>query len=273
MKNILFTFLLLSTILLSGCEKVIDVKLNSEEARLVVDAALTWIKGTDGKNQSIFLSTITGYDNLETPKVSGATVYVDNSTNTRFNFLEDVDQKGKYVCNNFIPVIGETYTLTIIYQGETYKAQEKLQAVNPIIDVEQRSDLGINRDEYGIRVNFQDPSPENNFYVLNYVTNSRAFPYFDAFDDLFFQGNIGFGLFSSDKLKKDDAISIKLNGASERYFNYIKKLIKTTNSGGPFQPAPVSTIRGNIINQTTESNFCLGYFSICEADEMVYILK
>lgn len=271
-KNIILS--LLCIILLTSCEKVIDVDLNNENPRLVVDAGLTYIKGTDGKNQSLTLSTTTGFFDKGVPKVSGATVYVTNSSNTRFNFLEEPNTKGKYTCTNFAPLIGETYVLTVIYNGETYKAQDKLSAVNQIDNVEQRADLGINKDEYGIRVNFQDPATENNFYVISYVTPFEAFPYIDAFDDKIFQGRIGFGLYGSDKMKLGDSIEIKVRGTSERYFNYIKKLISTASvGGGPFQPFPSSTIRGNIVNQTKESNYCLGFFSISETDRIVYVIK
>lgn len=274
MKNKNTILGLFCLILLTSCEKVIDVDLKNESPRLVVDAALTYIKGTDGKNQSLVLSTTTGFFDREIPKVSGATVYVTNSANRRFNFVEESNIKGKYTCTDFVALIGDTYTLTIVYKGETYKAVEKLNAVNKIDNIEQRADLGLNKDEYGIRVNFQDPATEDNFYIISYVTPFEAFPYIDAFDDKFFQGKIGFGLFGSDKMKMGDSIEIKVRGGSERYFNYMRKLISTAASGGgPFQPSRSSTIRGNVVNQTKESNYCLGFFSISETDRLIYVIK
>ncbi len=278
MKNKLIILSILCAFIWSGCEKVVDVKLNTEQPRLVVDASLTWLKGTNGKNQTIKLTTTTGYYNQEIPKVSNATVYVTNSSNVRFDFLEEPSiggPSGKYSCSNFVPVIGENYVLTIIYNGQTYSAQEKLSAVNPIEEVTQREDLGLNRDEYGIKVNFQDPGSQNNFYLLTFSTSYTAFPSIDVFDDQLLQGNKAFGVYALDKLKKDDAIEITLRETSQRYFNYMRKLISTANGGaaGPFQPSPASTIRGNIVNQTNEANFCLGYFSVCEVDKLVYNLK
>ena len=258
-----------------SCEKVIDLKLNTEPPRLVVDAALNWVKGTDGKNQSVILSTTTNYFNNEIPKVSGATVYATNSSNNRFDFLEEPNIKGKYTCINFVPLINETYVLTIIYDGETYKGQEKLMPVNPIESVEQRSDLGLNRDEFGIKVYFKDTPDQKDFFVLSYVTPSLAFPSIEVTNDMFFEGRTTFGLFGSDKLKQNDIINIRLNGISERYFNYYRKLTSTANGGGggPFQPSPSSTIRGNLVNQTNESNYCLGYFSISETSKITYTIK
>ncbi|MFC5284474.1 DUF4249 family protein [Pedobacter alpinus] len=275
MKNLFLIIVIFLGFLFSSCEKVIDVDLAGEPPRLVIDAALTWVKGTDGKNQSITLSTTGDYFDTEIPKVSGAIVYVNNTANAKFDFIEESTQKGKYTCTNFNPVIGETYTLTVISNGETYKGQEKLTSVNEILDVEQRDDFGVNKDEYAIRVNFPDVPNQNNFYVMSYKSPASVYPIFEVFDDQFFEGNETFGLFSDDKLKKGDAIEIKLAQTSERYFNYMKILTSTAagGGGGPFRPSPASTIRGNMVNQTNPKNFCLGYFAVNEADKLLYILK
>lgn len=274
MRNYYIILSLFCSLLLSSCEKVIDVNLTTEPARLVVDAGLTYIKGTDGKNQSIVLSTTTGFFDKEIPKVSGAIVYINNSANSKFEFFEDANRKGKYNCKDFVPSIGETYILTIIYKGETYKAEEKLIPVNKIENVEQRADLGINQDEYGFKINFQDRIAENNFYIISYKSPHEAFPYYQVFDDQFFDGKIMFGLYGSDELKLGDAVEVSLRGASQRNFNYMNKLVNTASSGGgPFQPTPSSTTRGNVVNQTNESNFCLGFFSISETDKLVYTIK
>lgn len=275
MKNLFLIIVIFLGFLFSSCEKVIDVDLAGEPPRLVIDAALTWVKGTDGKNQSITLSTTGDYFATEIPKVSGAIVYVNNTANTRFDFIEESNNKGKYTCTNFNPVIGETYTLTVISNGETYKGQEKLIAVNEILDVEQRDDFGVNKDEYAIRVNFQDAANQTNFYVMSYKSPASVYPIFEVFDDQFFEGNETFGLFSDDKLKKGDAIDIKLTETSERYFNYMKILTSTAagGGGGPFRPSPSSIIRGNMVNQTNANNFCLGYFSVSEVDTLTYTLK
>jgi len=275
MKNLFLIIVIFLGFLFSSCEKVIDVELTGEPPRLVIDAALTWVKGTDGKNQSIILSTTSNYFDSEVPKVSGATVYVNNTANAKFDFIEESTAKGKYTCANFNPVIGETYTLTVINNGETYKGHEKLVSSTKIENVEQTSDLGLNRNEYGIKTSFQDLGTQTNFYLFSYTSPVSTFPYLEVIDDLFFQGNKAFGLFTSDKLKKGDVVEIKFRETSERYFNYMKILTSTAagGAGGPFQPSPSSTIRGNMVNQTNVKNFCLGYFSITELDRLNYTIK
>ena len=95
-----------------------------------------------------------------------------------------------------------------------------------------------------------------------------------AIIDRFFQGNQMFGFYTDDKLKAGNQLGIYLQGISERYNNYMEKLlnIAATNGGNPFATPPAN-LRGNIINQTNEANFPLGYFSLGEIDTGVYIVQ
>ena len=271
MKNIVYILLIL---LFTGCEKVVDLSLNTAAPKLVVDASINWDKGTNGNQQMITLSTTTGYNQKQVPKVFGATVFVTNSAGVVFNFIEKPNT-GNYLCINFIPVINEDYTLTVSYKGETYIAKEKLMGITKIIDVEQRNDLGINRDEIGIKVNFQDPPLQDNFFLISYGTTVNSFPQFEVFDDRFFSGNINFGVYSDKDLKVGDQINVSLYGISEMYFNYMKILIGVASgtSGNPFGATPFTTVRGNLINQTTKDNYALGYFRLCETDRLTYTAK
>ena len=83
-----------------------------------------------------------------------------------------------------------------------------------------------------------------------------------------------FGFYTDDKLKAGDQLDIYLQGISERYNNYMEKLlnIAATDGGNPFATPP-ATLRGNIINQTKEANFPLGYFSLGEVDTDVYVVQ
>ena len=102
MKKIIY--LLLISLSFTACEDVIDLELNSAEPRLVIDASLNWIKGTDGKNQLIRLTLSAPFYDLEVPPANGAVVTVTDSNNNIFNFIEDGDT-GVYVNNAFIPEI------------------------------------------------------------------------------------------------------------------------------------------------------------------------
>ncbi|OYX80443.1 MAG: hypothetical protein B7Y83_18435, partial [Flavobacteriales bacterium 32-34-25] len=130
MKKILFPILILFIGLFSSCEEVIDLELDNATPRLVIEASIVWIKGSSGNAQKIKLSTTTGYYDTEVPIVTGATISITNSENTVFNFTE-IPDTGEYVCIDFEPEIGETYTLNIIHNGETYTGTEIFQSLAP----------------------------------------------------------------------------------------------------------------------------------------------
>lgn len=269
-KQIIISFFAL--LCLTGCEQTIGVDLETAAPKLVVDAAINWEKGTDGHEQHILLSTTTGYFSPVIPTVSGASVVVKNSGNTEFTFTDSGN--GDYVCMNFEPVIGETYTLTINLNGQTLTATETLIDVPPIDKIEQEIETGIGQDEDRIDVKtfFTDPANTTDFYMTRIQTNINAIPTFRVTDDEFFQGNQVFDLYLNQDIQPGNFMEIRLYGISERYFNYMAILTAMAeNSGGPFGTPP-ATLRGNVRNLTNPSNFILGYFSLSEIDKRNYIV-
>src|SRR6476620_999796 len=101
MKNLKYFTLLFIAIFATGCEDVVDVDLDTAAPRLVIDASIDWVKGTDGTVQKVKLTTTTGFYDTVIPVVSGATVSISNSSNVIFDFIE-TPGTGEYVCNNFI---------------------------------------------------------------------------------------------------------------------------------------------------------------------------
>lgn len=259
--------------LLVSCEEVVDVQLNTSTPRLVIDASIRWEKGTLGNTQTVKLTTTTGYYQNEIPKVSGATVFVTNTSNVVFDFIE-TPNTGQYVCSTFKPVLNESYTLTVIYNGQTYKASEKLLPAPDILDVEQTDDLGLNNDEYGIKVNFLDYSNQRNYYMFRYDSDISPFPEYQIIDDQFSDGGTMSWLYSHDKLEVGKKINFTLYSVSEIYYNYMNLIINASagSVNGPFQTIP-SKVRGNIINQTKSDNYALGYFSICEISRSDYTIN
>ena len=262
---LLFTFL--------SCEKVIDVNLETAEPRLVVEASINWYEATSGNEQKIKLSTTTSYFSPVIPPVSGATVFITNSTNQVFPFTE-VETAGIYTCNTFIPVVGENYTLTIIYLGETYTSIEKLLNTPIVTHVEQDNDGGILGDETEVKFFFDDIENESNNYLLKINDPYKVIPEYGVLEDRFFQNNEMFGLYFSEDLKEGDTLKFTLNGITRNYYNYMNILLAQTGttSAGPFS-TPTSTVRGNVVNQTNFNNFALGYFRLSKTEVKEYIIQ
>jgi len=274
MKLLQKIIILLSVgLLLTGCEEVVTADLDTAEPRLVIDASIDWAKNTAGNEQKIVLSTSTGYYNTEFPTVSGAVVNITNASNTVFTFVE-IPGTGQYVCNNFLPVIGQTYNLKIILNGQTYTASETLTAVPEIEDnIDQDNNGGDIGDEIEITFYYQDDANQANAYLNSITQPHTPFPELEVEDDEHTNGNLMQESYSSEDLKAGDQIDIRLYGISKNYYNYMFKLIQASgNDGSPFPTIP-SAVRGNIVNQTDSKNYAFGYFRLSEMDIKSYTVK
>ncbi|WP_297511532.1 DUF4249 domain-containing protein [Flavobacterium sp.] len=272
MKKYSLLFVLLLTFI--SCEDVVEVDLETAEPKLVIDANLRWEKGTAGNEQTINLSLTTGYFANEIPKVSGATVYVTNSSNTVFPFIETVPNSGAYVCTTFIPVINESYTLTVEYQGTTYRAVAPLMATPTIDAIQQNTVQGFGGDEIQVKFFYQDNGNEDNFYLVGVKNAKLALPEYGVISDEFFQGNQMFGFYTNENLETNVQLRCKLEGITERYYNYMNKLLNIAgNQGGSPFATPPATLRGNIVNQTNEADYPLGYFHLSEVDYIDYTVE
>jgi len=267
-------FILLIVMLLSftSCEDVIDVDLDTANPKLVIEASILWKKGTNGNEQKIKLTTSTDYYSSIIPTVSNATVFITDTSNT-YTFIENPGT-GEYFCGNFNPVINETYVLTVIANGETYIATEKLQAVPTIDTVQQDDEGGFLGDEIEVKFFYQDNGLTNDFYLVQFNSNFSLLPEYDVTNDEFFQGNQMFGLYTNEDMKPSDVLTFTLHGISELYYNYLNVLLGISggNGGSPFNTPP-ATVRGNFVNQTNSDNFAFGYFSLSEIDTKTYIIQ
>lgn len=271
MKNLIKVVFI--AILFSGCTDVVDVPLNTAKSKLVIDASLIWQKGTTGNNQEIKLSKTTDFYTNVIPTVSGATVYVTNSSNVIFNFIE-TPNTGIYKCTNFVPVIDETYTLTVISNGQSYKASETLKSVAAITSVTQEIQTNFGANVLELKTFFNDPANAENYYLYKYKFSKNLKPEYTINNDKFFQGNTFFSLALEENTNPGEQVEITHYGISKAYYNYMNLLLDIAGSsgGGPFQTPP-ATVRGNIKNETNFDNYPLGYFRISEADVTNYTIQ
>ncbi|QEC43985.1 DUF4249 family protein [Pseudobacter ginsenosidimutans] len=272
MKNIP-AYLLISFCFLLSCTKVVKVDLETAAPELVIDASIDWIKGTAGNEQKIKLSTTTGYYSTTFPTVSGADIVITNSANTVFSFMENPGT-GEYTCSNFHPVIGQTYTLRVVLNGETYTATETCTGVPDIENnIAQNNTGGFGGDEVEITYYYQDNGNAENHYLHRILSPVSIFPDYKVQDDGNSQGNLMQEYFSDKDLKAGDKINIRLYGITKRYYDYFRKLLAASGADtGPFQTTPGS-VRGNIINQTHPANFAYGYFRLSEVDVRGYTIQ
>lgn len=276
-----YTLILITSFFLFSCEDVIDVEVPTGKKRLVIEASLDWEKGTTGNDQTIKLRTSTPYFNSDiNAGVKGASVLVLNTdTNETFIFTDQND--GTYTTTDFVPIIGNTYRLEVIYNSETYTASETLTSVPEIKSVTQSIKGGLDDTLLEVNVYFDDPETEGDNYMTRYYETGDLFPYFYAFPDEFTNGNEMLDFFeklddpdnNQAPFQAGDVVYINLYGISEGYYNYMELLIdQYYNGGNPFATIP-SEIKGNCINETTPENYAFGYFRVTEVSKTSYTFQ
>ncbi len=253
-----------------SCEDVVNLDLETGQTKLVIDAEIIWKKGTAGNEQTIKVSKTAPYYSGTTPKVSGAQVRVENSNGDVFTFNET--EAGVYKCTNFVPVIDMEYKLFITAEGQSFTATEKLTSATPINKVEQKivPDFG-GEDVIELTFYYNDPADQTNFYVTDYQSEFLIYPEYEITNDDFYNGNEISTRFSHEDMKAGNTVKITHRGVSKNFFNYWK-LILEASSSNPFS-VPPGNIRGNIINTSNANEFAFGYFRLCEADQVDYLVK
>jgi hypothetical protein len=278
MKKIqVYIALIITLFTIVSCEDVVDVKLDTANSKLVIDAVINWQKGTSGNEQKIKLSKTTNFYSDVIPPATGATVTIVNTTSDLaiVYVFNEIDATGEYVCNNFNPIINDEFKLTVEYEGQTYTSKAKLFATPAIENIEQTLIPGFSGNEVvQVKFYYQDNGNEDNNYLVGFKNSKIAFPEYGVVKDEFFQGNLMFGLYIDEDLKRDDFLNLSVQGISEKYSNYMTKLLSIAGStgGNPFATPP-ATLRGNIVNQTNPDNYPLGYFHLSEIDAATYTVQ
>lgn len=266
----LVLFSLLFVILLSSCDEVVTLDLETGEPKIVIDAEILWNKGTDGKEQTIKISKMAPYYNNSVPKVSGAQVKIVNTNGDFFIFTESTP--GSYVCTEFVPVLNMEYTLHVQAEGKSFIAVEKLTSVTTINRIEQKYVPDVTGpDLLELTFFYDDPTDQNNFYLTNFKTDFLVLPSYALSNDDFSNGNEMNERFSDEKLKPGKTIGIIHRGISEKFYNYMGLIIEASN-WNPFATTPAN-IRGNVINANDSNDYAFGYFRLCETVTTSYTMK
>lgn len=269
MKKLLYIFASICSLFFVSCEEDITLDFDKNIPRLVIDANL-FVGETD--YNKIHLSTTTDFYSGVFPTVNNAEVSIkDIDSNTVYQFANVGN--GDFTNELFQPEFGGNYQLTVVYNNETYTATSTLLSSPEILTVNQKDDGGFGGDSYEITFNFQDNTNEENYYFLQLI--SPADNLLGVADDQLTNGNILNDLYIFDKedLKPGDTLNHSITSISKQYHQYLSKLLSISeNSGNPFA-SPMGTIKGNIVNQTNQSNFALGYFHIAKRNQYTYTVK
>lgn len=262
MKRIIYLFLFLTAIVFSACEDVIEVNLSDENLNLYgVEAYITTLT----EPTVFFYKTLKVDQDISYPGISGAIVTISDDANPQNQIIltESVTKKGFYQVpenSNYLGEAGKEYTLTILSEGVTLIAKDKLAKVEPIDSIQVVPSLRGDKRFLGVFTYGKEPAGTGNYYKWDLYVNDSLFTNAQEIaiaSDEFVDGNyiskleIFTDFYQTNKEETDrklnlnDTIVVKQTSISKFAYNFYLQMINQGNTGSLFS-VPQANIKGNI---------------------------
>lgn len=171
---------ILTSVLINGCTEAYDIKTETIEEALVVEATIT----NELKFQEIKLSKATTIDNDAVIAETNATIVVKDDAQNTYTFTENTP--GIYISNTqFSAQKNTNYQLFITTSGgETYESNPAKTTSNSTIEA---VDVKINKgfsgnDEFELSVSSFDPTGQSKYYRYTYEETYKIIaPYWSPY--------------------------------------------------------------------------------------------
>jgi len=277
--------------ILFGCEKVIDVRIDEGTAQFAVDAFITDLPG----KQTVKLThTAPYFKNSPSAGIIGARVQVINENTREVFSFTDNNNKGIYTWsptrNDTLARLHNSYSLIIIYNGDTIESHCRLNPVPPIDSLSYEYKEGITskftgyiasfwavdipnrKDFYWIRT-FRNDTLINDPLYMNFAFDA-AFEGWNA-DGLEFFDFVRKAITPFDKLYKlNDSVRVQLWSINEETYHFLYETqVQLTNAGLFAQPPAnlPTNLTGRNKNSTTTRP--VGWFVISAVKEKGITIK
>jgi len=242
---------------LTACTKEIDMELNTSEPRLVIESLLT----DSLQPFTVKLTLTTAYfDQNGEDHVTNASVFIsDNLGNVDTLYYTAF---GVYsTIGNRQAVLGRTYNLLVVYNGQNYTATSSMPATKMLVDsigIIYNEGTAFIEEGYNVILNAQENGNSIDFYRFNFYKNDTLqtdpFKYF-VVDDQPVQGNYIQAQVPYN-YQSGDTARIEILSIPKPYFQYLTAVsLQTQASGGPFDPPPANP-------PTNITNGGLGFFGV-----------
>jgi hypothetical protein len=248
-----FELAFLLILLLSGCEKVIEIDLNDASPNIVIEGLITDKRGP----YTVSISKTGSYFNqpsLET--VSGATVVMTDD----FSNIDTLNEStpGLYITSRIRGIYERTYTLKVIAEGKEYSGSTRLADRVPIDSLRLRKGIlqGFNFDDdddekFDLHCFFRDPRDKNYYRIRVFKNDSINTESYRLYDDQYANGIITDIIVSHATLGNTYRIELwSLDRKTYLYYNTLGDLMYSNPIFGSTPSNPVTNL----------SNGALGYF-------------
>jgi hypothetical protein len=262
MKN--FFLFLFSIVLLSGCQKEIDVDLNSANPQYVIQANLE-------ANKSIVVKiskSLNFSDSKSFPTIENANIVLEDSNGNSETISHS--SNGEYIGTRILGTIGTTYTLKINVDNNFFQASSTIFPLTKLDSIKFIESAfgnfgGSDTINYFAIPVFTDPPRVRNFYKFDITVNGKTDPTISVSNDNIIDGkrNEQPIFISNDdyRINKNDIVTIKAKAIDETIYNYyfvLSNLSGDGPGGGSTPTNPVSNFSGG----------ALGYFSAFSSQEI-----
>nr|WP_121272239.1 DUF4249 domain-containing protein [Pedobacter schmidteae] len=259
--NKILLIVMLVGLLFSGCEKVVDLKLDNAAPLLVIDG------GISDQNENQIVKVSKTYSFTEPNKfngISGAKVVLTRPNGSTVNYTEV--SPGIYQTIKMRGVPGSKYTLDVTVEGKVYSAVSvmPLKVVLDSLTFKEFNFFGT-KNTY-IAVNYKDPPAVENQY--RYILTVKGKIEDDkANEDRFNNGNKVSDVifYKLEDLLPGDSLNVEFQCIDRNVYRYFYSLGQITGNGGPpVAPAnPVSNF----------SNGALGIFNAHTSSKRTAVIK
>jgi hypothetical protein len=246
MKKYHIFLMLITALIFTACEKVINVDLKNVEAKTVIEGIID----NSGNPAKVIISKSVAFSVANTyPSVTGAAVKVKDNLGNSFTLVES--PAGTYTNATLVGVPGRTYTLSITAEGKNYTAVSTMpQPVN--LDSLFQEKITLTKTIIVVNALFDDSAGFGNSYQFIQTVNGKRNKTIFILDDQFQDGGtIANQLIDEDiKLKASDLVQIEMQCVNRTTYRYLLGL-SDLQLGNTVPANP----------ETNISNNALGYFS------------
>ncbi len=274
MKTIKLFLVILTVIILSSCEDVIQIKLDEGTPMVTVDAFINDMRS----QQKVRLTYTDGYFSQKpNDPITGANVQVRDLT-LGVDYIFTDNNNGDYV---YTPIdtfaIGHNYELTVTHQGVVYKSSSQMNRTTGIDTLvsEYKEGDGLANTEPGYKfafLGFDPPGDTIDYYWIKSYRNSVFFgkgseinicanaAYGEGADGFPFITPIAEGITPfREVFQKFDICRVEIHSINKETFDFFNQVFTQTTNSGLFATSP-ENIKTNLKNTTNDKVKVVGWF-------------
>jgi hypothetical protein len=267
------TLAILTVLVFTSCEKVIDLEVDNAPPRIVVEGNVFNGPGPFSVNLTRSASF---YDSAPPVSVTGANVRIADDMGNSVVLTEGPN--GTYTAQGITGVEGHTYSLELSAEGETYTASNTMPGLTLIdsltyeyLDSTDYAFLDMEDFGYYITAYHSDPVGVENFYQFRlYLHGELHEPTItkNTFSDRLFDGLQNRELLFAHSFQLGDTVTVELWNIDRSAYEFYTTLneVSDNNGGGPFSGIPDNP-DGNL------SNGAFGFFGSVAIDPKEIVIE